>query len=284
MGNSRILGQGNRRFSEVLMLTFRGQGGKIFHYAKECFIGFLDSIFRGGRPRQGKISQELNRNDPLLGNMVVCCPPIIKHNFAFRCLFNTVRLVLGKTIKLLSRVSRNNKAIKRQLEGGNSHSPFNVLSSNIQGHHGTSEMVQGTSNNTTNRRKNGGQGYSNTLRQTNRIRNFMPVDYLSPQQSKIVTYVFPIPNPPSGLMGTTIFSPRPKITLHVESKNPVQVFLTNEDGLNNYNNRKPVSTVNQVRSDNTFHEEINLPRGGIWYLIIYNPGSEMNAIYFYIWK
>jgi len=56
----------------------------------------------------------------------------------------------------------------------------------------------------------------------------------------------------------------------IESTKPIKVYLVDGEGLSNFRKGKEFYTYNRVRTGEYFEENIDLPHGGMWYILIHN--------------
>lgn len=87
--------------------------------------------------------------------------------------------------------------------------------------------------------------------------NNMPIFLLNPRKVRVVS--------------VSLNLRRPKFTYQIEATHSIKVFLTDSNGLTDYRDGRDFSTYNEILTESFFYEEINLPHGGNWHLIIYNP-------------
>jgi hypothetical protein len=195
---------------------------------------------------------------------------------------------------LLPNPPRNSLIDSQQLESVNNNSSAPVLSSDIQSFDRNQGLVpsplptiSGGSNGTTDgqiknstrdsrdeaatslggRERNGITTSSQKPRKDGVKRRSMPVFTLNGYHSKTIPYDLPL-----GIE-------RKKIAYHVEAQFEVLVYFMDDAGLANYDANQPFVNYSAVRRSPVHREEIQLPRGGRWYLVVVNPFPSETPVF-----
>lgn len=61
----------------------------------------------------------------------------------------------------------------------------------------------------------------------------------------------------------------------ISATNIVKVFVVNNEGLSNIRNGKPFYAFNKIRKNLTFDEKVPLPNNGLWFLVLFNPNTDI---------
>lgn len=76
---------------------------------------------------------------------------------------------------------------------------------------------------------------------------------------------------------------RDSISFHVESEYPVNTYLVDDEGFNNFREGNEFTYYGGFRNQREHQDRIRVPHEGNWYLIIDNPQYQSTAIHYEVY-